>query len=179
MWPKEIKLIYKPSLNLYVVIGLFIAALFSPLAADDVQQSPLAAKAQAIVEAAHAFVQHQSHDMAAVQKAFETDTRFRDDQNQLYIFMHAYNARKKEAICIAQGIRPELIGKNMWNLRTPNGRLLFQEEVQLIETRKQFWLEYDWLNPYTKTIETKRSFFKKIVLPDGRNAWIGCGFWEK
>lgn len=131
-----------------------------------------------IVYQAHAFVLENKFDMPIIQKAFETDPRFIDNKLMAYIFMHAYNSEKKEAICIAQGVKPELIGKNMWSLRTPDGRLLFQEEIKLIEKYDEFWLEYDWLNPFTKSIQTKRSFFKRIVYPDGRKAWVGSGYWK-
>ncbi len=131
-----------------------------------------------MVYQAYTYVLENGRDMGKVQHAFEHEPRFRDDNRNLYIFMHAYNAEKKEAICVAQGIRPELVGKNMWNLRTPSGRLTFQEQTKIFETTDEFWLEYEWLNPYTQTIEIKRSFFKKIVLHDGRNAWIGCGYWK-
>lgn len=141
--------------------------------------SPLAVKAKAIVEAAHSFILAQSDDMSLVQKALQEDSRFSDHDKRLYIFMHAYNAEREEAICIGQAIRPEFIGKNMWNLRTPNGRLVFHEMVELIEQHDEFWLEYEWLNPFTKKIETKLSFFKKIVLKDGRKAWVSCGFWKE
>ena len=63
--------------------------------------------------------------MDAVQRALETDPRFRDEQDQLYVFMHACNVEKREAICVGQGIKPELLGKNMWSLSTPTGRMPF------------------------------------------------------
>ena len=164
-----------------ICVVLFLLAPFAVAikAAEEFELPPIAQKAKTLVYLAYDYVREQSGDMAAVQKAFEKDAQFRDDENQLYLFMHAYNAEAKEAVCIAQGIRPELVGKNMWGLRTPNGRLLFQEEIQLIEENDEFWLQYEWLNPYTNTINTKQSFFKKIVLKDQRTAWIGCGFWKE
>ncbi|HPJ34528.1 MAG TPA: cache domain-containing protein [Spirochaetota bacterium] len=134
-------------------------------------------KVKALVNEAYAFFIENSGNMKTVQRAFET--KFRDDENQLYIFMHSYNAEKKEAICIAHGIKPQLIGKNMWGLRTPHGRLLFQEEIELISKNDEFWLEYEWLNPYSNTIQIKKSLFKKVTLQDGRSAWIGSGYWKK
>jgi len=50
--------------------------------------------------------------------------------------------------------------------------------ITFLLVKDEFWLEYEWLNPYKDRIETKRSFFKKIILADGRKAWIGCGFWK-
>lgn len=167
----------------YIIYLLFLCRLCFPesiLSGDENNKRlPVAVKAKAIVKAAHEYISQHSGDMKVVQKALESSPKFRDDKNKLYVFMHAYNAAKKEAICIGQGIRPELVGKNMWSLRTPNGRLVFQEMAELAEEHDNFWLEYEWLNPYTKKIETKRSYFEKIVLEDGRNAWIACGFWEK
>ncbi|MGD9006831.1 MAG: cache domain-containing protein [Desulfobacteraceae bacterium] len=140
---------------------------------------PVAIKAKAIVEAAHAFMGARSDDMSAVQKALENDPRFFDHDKKLYVFVHCYNVAKEEAICCGQGIRPELVGKNMWHLRTPNGRLLLHEIAQMVEAGGQGWMEYEWLNPYTKTIQTKRSYIKGIILKDGQKAWVGCGFWKE
>ncbi|MBN1760509.1 MAG: cache domain-containing protein [Chitinispirillaceae bacterium] len=135
-------------------------------------------KTRAMVNRAYAVVVEKSHDMNTVQRLFEKDPQLFDEKNKMYIFMHAYNAEKKEAICVAQGKRPALIGKNMWGLRTPTGRLIFQEQIELIAEKDEFWLEYDWLNPFTNQICIKQSFFKKVVLADGRNAWVGCGYWK-
>ncbi len=169
----------------YFPVYLLALFVFCSISVSDVsaleseELSQLAMKAKAIVEAAHSFIIDHSDDMSFVQKALQEDPRFSDHDKRLYIFMHAYNAEKEEAICIGQGIRPEFIGKNMWSLRTPNGRLVFHEMIELAEQYDEFWLEYEWLNPYTKTIKTKFSFFKKIVLKDGRKAWVGCGFWKE
>ena len=164
-----------------VIVVLFLCcALVVPFAsAEDEKLSPFAKKAKAIVEAAYDYINEHSDDMDAVQKALEEDPRFRDDANELYVYMHAYNAENKEAICVGQGIRPELIGKNMWDLRTPNGRLLFHELAEMMEKDDKGWLEYEWLNPYKKKIQTKLSYTMKIVLKDGRKAWVGCGFWKE
>lgn len=157
--------------SIFFIIFMFRpASVFGSAAMDN--------RIKKTVYQAHALVITKQFDMTAIQKAFETDPRFIDDERMIYVFMHSYNAEQKEAICIAQGIRPELIGKNMWSLRTPDGRLLFQEEIALIEKHEEFWLEYDWLNPFTETIQTKRSFFKRIDLPDGRRAWVGSGYWK-
>lgn len=164
-----------------LLAGLVFISISAPCASPEEMErlSPFAMKARAIVEAAHAFIRIHSDDMSAVQKALENDPRFFDHDKKLYVFVHCYNAAKEEAICCGQGIRPELVGKNMWHLRTPNGRELFHEIAQMIETDGKGWIEYEWLNPYTKTIQTKRSYMKGIVLKDGQNAWVGCGFWKE
>ena len=164
------------------LLALFVyGSILTPCASPQEKEglSPFSKKAKAIVEAAHSFIRANSHDMSVVQKALENDPRFFDHEKKLYVFVHCYNAAKEEAICCGQGIRPELVGKNMWHLRTPNGRLLFHEITQMIEANGKGWIEYEWLNPYTKKIQTKRSYMKKIILKDGQKAWVGCGFWKE
>ena len=147
-------------------------------AAEDHPSSTLALKTEAIVEAACAYVLEHQDDMSVVQDALQHDPRFSNHEMGLYVFMHWYDSAKKEAICCAQGVRPELVGKNMWHLRTPNGRLLFHEIINIIEHDGEGWIEYDWLNPYAKKIQTKVSFVRGISLKDGRKAWVGCGYWK-
>ena len=161
-----------------VAIVLSMVFAVQPWAADDEDLSPLAQKTKAIVDAAYEFALAHSDDMDLVQEALQKDPRFSDHENMLYIYMHCYREDKDEAICCGQGIRPELIGKNMWSLRTPNGRLLFHEIREMIERNGQGWLEYDWLNPFTNTIQTKRSYSRGLVLKDGRRGWVGSGYWK-
>ena len=157
----------------------FLFLVIYPVFADPPPpDSPVSLKTRQIVEAAYKFTKENSSDMQKVQKALQTDSRFFDNDLELYIFMHAYSRDKKEAVVCAHAVRPELIGKNMWHLRTPNGRQLFAELTDLIEEEGEGWLEYEWLNPFTNKIQTKVSFIKGIVLNDGRTAWIGCGFWQ-
>ena len=164
---------------LLVLLLVHMSSVSMAAAPDNGSTQEAALKAKSIVEAAHAYVRKHSGDMAAVQHALRTNPDFFDHDHNLYVFIHCYNIKKKEAICCGQGIRPELIGKNMWHLRTPNGRLLFHECAQIIEKEGEGWIEYEWLNPFTGGLQTKRSYLKGIVLQDGRKAWIGCGFWEE
>ena len=165
-----------------VILSCFIPFLCSFILLPDhslaQELSPVSQKAKTMVEAVYEYINSRGQDPAYLQKALETSPDFRDDENRLYIFMHAYDLKKKLAVCIGQGIRPELVGKNMWHLRTPSGRHLFPEFIDLINHHGEGWIEYDWLNPYINKIQTKKSFIKGVTLKDGRTAWIGCGFWK-
>jgi signal transduction histidine kinase len=164
-----------------LLILLFFFSTTVPLAWSQEKEraSSVSLRAKEIVEAVHAYILEHSDDMVAVQQSLQNDSRFHDHDKGLYIFMHCYNAENNEAICCGQGIRPELVGKNMWPLRTPNGRLLFHEMAQMVERDGGGWMEYEWLNPYRKRIQTKRSYVKGVVLKDGRKCWVGCGFWKE
>ena len=168
-----------PSYFLLVAIFLSIIASFEADAGESETLPPVALKTKEIVDAAHDFVRKHSGDMAFVQHNLQTNSAFFDRERKLYVFIHCYDIERQEAICCGHGIRPELLGKNMWNLRTPNGRLPFHEIAQMIEKDGKGWIEYDWLNPFTKNLQTKISYIKGIVLEDGRKAWVGCGFWKE
>lgn len=165
----------------FPLIVWFVA--FSVLSQDRTGETrtaeDMAHRVKAMVESVHAYVLTHSDDMAAVQRALVTRPDFSDHDRNLYIFIHCYDIEKKEAVCCGQGIRPELVGKNMWHLRTPNGRLLFKEISFMVERDKEGWIDYDWLNPYTRNIQAKRSYFKGLMLKDGRKAWVGCGYWKE
>ncbi|MEA2059742.1 MAG: cache domain-containing protein [Thermodesulfobacteriota bacterium] len=167
--------------GLLFFFGLIFAS-FPCRAGDDSQggdhASPVALQAKSMVEAVYDFIIDNDYDMDKVQTALMHSPEFLDNEKRLYIFMHAYDREKKEAVCIGQGTRPELVGKNMWHLRTPNGRHLFAGFMRLIETKGQGWIEYDWLEPYDRKIRTKVSFIKGIELKNRKKAWIGCGYWK-
>ena len=148
------------------------------IAQENEMRSPLTLKAKAIVEATCDYIRNHPGDQFAVQNALRNDPRFSDPKNALYVFIHSYDAARKQAFVFAHGVRPELIGKNMWHLRTPNGRLLFHEFARMVEEDGEGWIEYDWLNPIADRLMTKLSYVKGIVLDDGRKAWVGCGLWK-
>lgn len=163
---------------LTILVAMHPFSLSPAMAGEKMVDQADAMQAKTIVDAAYGYVRDHSEDMSAVQHALQTDPTFIDSAKHLYVFIHCYNIAKSEAICCGHGMRPELIGKNMWSLRTPNGRLLFHEIAQMIEKEGEGWIEYDWLNPYTHRLQTKYSYVKGIILKDGRKAWVGCGVWK-
>lgn len=168
---------FKQMMFCLILVGVVCSPVLS-FSAGKEALSPVAQKAKHIVEAAHAYVREHSDDMAAVQKALMNDPGFRDDDKDLYIFMYCYNIEKQETICCGHGAREEFLGKNMWKIRTPNGRQLFYETAETIEANSEAWTEYEWLHPVREKVQTKNSYIMKIVLKGGQRAFIGCGFWK-
>lgn len=166
-------------MKVFIAILVLISFTFPLVAQEPEKYLELKKKVIEIVETGYDFVTENSSDMGKINVAFQNNPEFNDNANELYIFMHTYNAEKKEVICCGHGVRFDLIGKNMWSLRTPTGRLLFHEFIELLENNNEGWVDYDWLNPFTNQLETKHSFIKKIILNDGQTAWIGCGYWLK
>ena len=97
--------------------------------------------------------------------AFVTDEFKKDD---LYLFVYNY-----DLICQAQGARPELVGKDMTNFKTPEGEYLLQN-IRELAKKGGGWYQYRWMHPYKKKLMTKESYILPI---EGQDMFIGCGYW--
>ena len=117
-----------------------------------------------LVNKGHDYIKANGVEKAVA--AFQTDEFKKGD---LYLFAYDY-----DAVCLAQGAKPALVGKNLSQLKTPTGDYLF---TALIDTAKNGggWYEYQWMHPYDKKLKDKVSYIKPI---EGMDAFIGCGYWK-
>lgn len=79
-------------------------------------------------------------------------------QDDLYVFVVDLNETRFRA----HGADPRLVGTNGMSLRSPKGKLVIQEMIQLLKTKEQGELVYDWNNPVTHQIETKHTLVRKV-----------------
>lgn len=124
-------------------------------------------EAKTMVEAAVAHVKK-----VGPEKAFAdfTDKGNKDWQKKdLYVF--AYDMKGAN---VAHGANDKLIGKNLIELKDPNGKLLIQE-LRTTAQKGSGWVEYDWPHPQTKKIESKVSFVRKT---DGFDGFVGVGVYR-
>ena len=75
---------------------------------------------------------------------------FRD--RDLYVF-----CIDMEGVLLAQPIKPELVGKNMYNFNK-YGDLLFQDMVALAKETGAGWVDYRWPHPADNQIRPKTSY---------------------
>jgi cytochrome c len=76
---------------------------------------------------------------------------------ELYIF-----CQDVSGVVVAHGGNPKLVGRNMADVRGPDGRLPIVEINQLGFTQGSGWLEFRWPNPVTKRIELKAAYVLKV-----------------
>jgi cytochrome c len=76
---------------------------------------------------------------------------------ELYIFCQDISG-----IVLAHGGNPMIVGRNMADVRGPDGRLANVEINQLGLTKGSGWLEFRWPNPATKRIELKAAYVLKV-----------------
>lgn len=121
-------------------------------------------EAKAMVDAAIEHVKKAGPDQAF--KDFTDKNNKAWQKKDLYVF--AYTS---EGVSVAHGANDKLIGKNLIDLKDPNGKPLIRE---LRDTAQKGggWVEYDWPHPQTKKIESKISYTRKMANFDG---FVGVG----
>jgi len=83
------------------------------------------------------------------------DPQFND--RDLYPFIYRLNG-----VNVAHGARPALVGKNLLNLKDPDGVPLISQMVKIATSSGTGWIDYKWPNPITNVIEDKTSYIEKM-----------------
>ncbi|MFN7855209.1 MAG: cache domain-containing protein [Acidovorax sp.] len=144
------------------------AAMFGLLSANAwAQEFGTRDEAKAMVDAAVEHVKKVGSDQAF--KDFTNKENKAWQKKDLYVF--AYTS---EGVNVAHGANDKLVGKNLIELKDPNGKPLIQE---LRDTAKKGggWVEYDWPHPQTKKIESKVSYTRMMTNFDG---FVGVGVYR-
>jgi cytochrome c len=123
--------------------------------------------AKAMVDAAVDHVKKVGHEQAF--KDFSDKSNKNWQKKDVYVF--AYNM---DGINVAHGANEKLIGKNLIELKDPNGKLLIQE-LRNTAQKGNGWVEYEWPHPQTKKIESKVSFVRKLQNFEG---FVGAGVYR-
>jgi cytochrome c len=88
---------------------------------------------------------------------------------ELYVFCQDISG-----VVVAHGGNPQLVGRNMGEVRGPDGRIPNIEINQLGLSQGSGWLEFRWPNPVTKRIELKAAYVLKV---DDRTV-CGSGYYK-
>jgi cytochrome c len=91
---------------------------------------------------------------------------FRD--RDLYVVVYDLQGK-----CLAHGANAKQIGKDLIELRDPDGKFFVKERVELAKTKDSFWQDYKFLNPQTKLIEHKSMYLEKVG-----DILVGCGIYK-
>jgi cytochrome c len=113
-----------------------------------------AEEAQALVERAVAHVKKVGEEQAF--KDFTSkDGGFLE--GELYVFCYS-----PDVTLVAIGGNPSMLGKNLRDLKDPDGREASYELVQMGLEHGSGWVDYKWPNPMTKKIQTKSAYVIKV-----------------
>ena len=149
---------------------LALAAVFSVgflVSEAQAQESGTREEAKAMVLAAVEYVEKVGAEQAF--KDFTDKANKNWQKNDLYVFAYTM-----DGVNVAHGANAKLIGKNLIEMRDPEGKLLIKE-LRDTAARGGGWVEYEWPHPQTKKVESKVSYVKMMISFRG---FIGVGVYR-
>lgn len=105
-------------------------------------------------------------------KAFE-DFSAKDGKWQnkdLYVFVIGNDGNT-----VAHGANKALVGKNLSEMKDPNGKLFIKEMMDVAQSKGTGWVDYMFTDPQTKKSGAKSSYVAKIPGFDG---FVGVGIYK-
>jgi len=75
--------------------------------------------------------------------------------------------------CLAHSFMPEFVGKDMMDVRDPDGRYITKERLELLQKSNSAWQTYKYLSPLTKKMETKSMYLERVG-----DLYIGVGVYQ-
>jgi cytochrome c len=149
---------------IYVTVMVVLLGLTGGVSCAEKEKRGTAAEAQALVKKAIAYMKSNGKD-AAFTEINNPKGRFID--RDLYIFV--YDMKGK---CLAHGLNPKMIGKDLIEMRDADGKYFVKERVEIAKTKGSGWQDYKFTDPLTKKIERKRAYVERY------EDWIvGCGIY--
>lgn len=142
------------------VMAMLVVAVFSSVVFAESSKD----QAVALVKKAEAYLKANGKDKAFAEIS---NPKGQFIKGELYLFVQDFNGAM-----LAHGSNPKLAGKNLVNLKDPDGKFFVQE---MIKTAKHGsgWVDYKWNNPVTKKIEAKTSYIQPVG-----DIFIGCGIYK-
>ena len=137
-----------------LAVGRLVAVMLVALTIGASAEGGQAEAAKALAERAVAHIRAAGRDQAFADFS-RPDGGFVD--GELYVF-----CQDVSGVVVAHGGNPKIVGRNMADVRGPDGRLANVEINHLGLTQGSGWLEFQWPNPATKRIELKAAYVLKV-----------------
>lgn len=148
----------KCSLLLTFAVSILLCASFAVSGDNE-------GKAISLVDKGIAHVEVVGGDQAA-KDFMASDGGFID--GSYYLLFYRY-----DGTCIALGAKPEIAGKNRWNVHDPDGVYQVREMIRTAKAGGG-WVKYKYANPTTGAIQKKKTYVQPVP---GMDAFIGCGIY--
>jgi signal transduction histidine kinase len=109
-------------------------------------------EAQALVKAA--IVDFKAEGTAMFAKVTAKDAKY--VKEDLYVTVYDMTGK-----CVAHGANPKQVGKDLIELKDPDGKAFVKERVEIAKTKGSGWQDYKFSNPVDKKIEAKTAYLEK------------------
>ncbi len=118
----------------------------------NVQAAGTPKEAEAIVKAGIA--DFKTEGTALFAKITAKDAKY--VKEDLYLTVYDMNGK-----CVAHGANPKQVGKDLIDLKDPDGKAFVKERIEIAKTKGSGWQNYKFSNPVEKKIEAKTAYLEK------------------
>lgn len=133
------------------VAAIALAVAASGVSAKDEYGTPK--EAEAMVAAAVAYIKKVGPD--AAYKDF-TDRKAPFSDRDLYVVVYSLEGKP-----LAHGQNPKMVGKDLLDMKDPDGKEFVKERVTLAKTKGTFWQDYKFTDPVSKKVLPKSAYCEK------------------
>jgi cytochrome c len=136
-----------------VLLALLLTGAVSPALSATKAQFGTAKEAEAMVGKAIAHAKK-----VGAEKAYQdfTDKAPGFVDRDLYVVVYDLQGK-----VLAHGQNPKMVGKDLIDLRDPDGKLFVKERVELGLAKPNFWHDYKWTDPVTKKVLDKSTYCQR------------------
>jgi methyl-accepting chemotaxis protein len=121
--------------------------------------------AQALVKQAITYLKEHGRERAF---AAYHDAKSGFVQGDLYVVVYDMSGNN-----LAHGANAQARGKNLLDAQDADGKYYMRERIALARDNESFWQDYKYLNPVTRQIEAKSSYFERL-----NDLIVGCGIYK-
>lgn len=146
-----------------LIMSMFVLCFAGNVIAGE---GPAKKDAEAMVNKAVAFVEEQGVDNALIEF---NNPKGQFCEGELYVFAYDFEGTNK-----ALPTKPELVGKNLIDLKDADGKPVIKDLIEVAKTGAG-WHQYKWENPTTNAVQDKASYVVKVT----DDLWLGCGIYIK
>lgn len=109
-------------------------------------------EAKALVKAAIA--DYKAQGEAVFAKITAKDAKY--VKEDLYVTVYDMSGK-----CVAHGANVKQVGKDLMELKDPDGKAFVKERVEIAKSKGSGWQDYKFSNPVDKKIEQKSAYLEK------------------
>lgn len=147
-----------------IIATIFLASVaFAAEKASEKRGTP--AEAEAMVKKAIEYIKANGREKAFAEIG-NPNGKFVD--RDLYVFVYDLNGK-----CVAHGANPKMVGKDLINMKDPDGKEYVKERISIAKSKGKGWQDYKFPNPVTKQIEHKTAYIEKY-----EDIIVGCGVYK-
>jgi len=137
--------------------AIFLVLTALAISAAPAQAAEISSKEQVVAMVHRVQEKFKNDGLEAAVAAVNDKSTPEFHDRDLYPFIY-----DMQGICLANGARPAVVGRNLISLKDQDGKYLIQEMVAIASGPGSGWLSYKWPSPVTNKIEDRSAYIEKM-----------------